>query len=208
MRLFKSFIFLFLLASLVGLFYLIQHLDEDDVQVLPQDHFVATLQADSLLHAASLDSQQVKEPSSITALYEDYEVGFEVGYLVILKSNRNIGKYPMGALTLTQLLVTDLNGDDYPECWVLAKKPSRQVEIFALNLSSGPIKRINFPNLKGSQSFGYAGHDTLYLEKSSIVRQFKFANDPYSDLESGQRVCFYQFGKDLSFVLKKTIDLE
>jgi hypothetical protein len=78
----------------------------------------------------------------------------------------------------------------------------------AFEYGSGHIREISFPNLKGRQAFGYAGGDSLYFEKNSLVRLVKYANDPYADFGNGYRACYYTFGKDQSFILKKTLDLE
>jgi hypothetical protein len=131
-----------------------------------------------------------------------------MGFIYVTKSNRLIGKFDVKNSMIRQLILADLNGDDSPECWILGLRSINRAEIFALTMQAGHLKRINFPILKGSQAFGYAGGDSLYLEKSAIVRQFNFVNDPYADVETGKRVCYYQFGKDQSFVLKKTLDLE
>ncbi len=208
MRLIKSLLFIVLLATLVFLLYFVTNSEEEAVQVSLQDQLTLAEHSDSLLRKELLDTLQISRTSPMSALFEDFEARLENGNIVISKGNRLVGQYSLNQLTLRQVLLADLNGDDVPECWLLGIKSSKQVEIFALEIKSGHIKRINFPTLKGSQAFGYVGADSLYFDKSTIARQFKFTNDPYADVESGRRVCFYQFGKDHSFVLKKTIDLE
>lgn len=208
MRLVKSFIFLLLVACLVGLLMVIQNWEDQPVQVSIQDQLSLAEQSDSLIRSDVLDSQSLVHTFPVSALFEDYEARMEHGFIRVTQSNRLLGNYEVKKLAIRQLILADLNGDDMPECWVLGHKPSKQVEIFALEFKSGHSKRINFPTLKGSQAFGYVGGDSLYLEKTTIARQFNFAHDPYADVESGKRVCFYQYGKDQSFVLKKTIDLE
>ena len=208
MRLVKFILFIVLLTSMVGLFYFVQQWEDEPVQVSLDDQLHFSSSADSLATHAEVDNLQIQQPTVINALLEDYEAHVENHVLLFSKSNLLLHQYKLNEIVVDQLLLADMNGDDMPECWVLGHKPSKQVEIFALEFKSGHSKRINFPTLKGSQAFGYAGADSLYFDKSTIARQFKFTNDPYADVESGRRVCFYQFGKDQSFVLKKTIDLE
>jgi hypothetical protein len=206
MRLIKFILFIVLVTSMLGLVYFVQQWEDEPVQVNLDDQLRFSSSADSLASHAAIDTQQISQ--AINALLEDYEAHVENHVLLFSKSNRLLHQYKLNQIEVDQLLLADMNGDDMPECWVLGHKPSKQVEIFALEFKSGHSKRINFPTLKGSQAFGYAGGDSLYLEKTTIARQFKFAHDPYADVESGKRVCFYQYGKDQSFVLKKTIDLE
>ena len=208
MRLVKFLIFLILVAILIGLLVYIHAWDDEPVQVSFKDQVALVDQSDSLLREDLLDSQAVVQTAPISALFEDYEARVDMGFIYITKSNRLIGKFDVKNSMIRQLILADLNGDDSPECWILGFKSINRAEIFALTMQAGHLKRINFPILKGSQAFGYAGGDSLYLEKSAIARQFKFTNDPYSVVESGNRVCYYQFGKDQSFVLKKTLDLE
>ncbi len=208
MRLVKFILFIVLLTSMVGLFYFVQHSEDESVLVSLDDQLHFSSSADSLALHAEVDTLQIQQPTAINALLEDYEAHVENHVLLFSKSNQLVNKYKLNKIEVDQLLLADMNGDDMPECWVLGHKPSKQVEIFALEFKSGHGKRINFPTLKGSQAFGYVGGDSLYLEKTTIARQFNFAHDPYADVESGKRVCFYQYGKDQSFVLKKTIDLE
>lgn len=208
MRLVKFILFIVLVTSMIGLFYFVQHWEDDSVQVNLDDQINYSSSTDSLASHAEVDTQQIFQHTTINALLEDYEVHVENQMLFFSKSNQLLYQYKLNKIKVDQLLLADMNGDDQPECWVLGHKPSKQVEIFALEFKSGHGNRINFPTLKGSQSFGYVGGDSLYLEKTTIARQFNFAHDPYADVESGKRVCFYQYGKDQSFVLKKTIDLE
>ena len=208
MRLIKSFIFLILLACLGLLLYFMSNLDEDAVQVDFQDQLTLASNADSLLREQSLDTSKLVATKVVSAVYEDYEVVLEKSVLLISKSNKIIYHKDFPNLTIRQILMSDMNEDDAPECWILGLNKSNKSEIFALEINAGQINRINFPTLKGRQAFGYAGGDSLYFDRFAIVRQFKYANDPYADLSSGNRACFYQFGIDQSFVLKKTLDLE
>lgn len=208
MRLIKSIIFLILLASLGILLYYMSNLDEDAVQVNFQDQLTVASNTDSLLRDQSLDTSKIVSTNIVSTVYEDYEVLVEKSVLTITKSNQIVYKKDFPKLTIRQILMSDMNEDDAPECWILGLNSSNNSEIFALEINSGQINRINFPTLKGRQAFGYAGGDSLYFDRFTIVRQFKYANDPYADLSSGNRACYYQFGIDQSFVLKKTLDLE
>jgi len=208
MRLLKSLIFFVLLAVLGCLLYYVQFDEEDSNQVTFQDQLMVDSQVDTLLRENVVDTSQMSLNKSLTVLYYDYEVFMDKTTLKIQKSNQLVYQKDFPHLTIRQILMADMNGNDMPECWILGLKESKSVEIFALEVKLGHTKRINFPTLKGSQAFGYAGEDSLYLDKSTIVRQFKFVNDPNADLSAGTRACYYQFGIDQSFILKKTLDLE
>ena len=207
MRLVKALIFLLLLVSLFGLFMYIQDWDDESVPVTVQDQMTFDSQADSMQHKEVLDSLLNERSIPLNALFEDYEAKVLSDTLIFSKSNQILGRYPLCQLQIKQVILADLNEDATPECWILGFKPRKRVEIFALTILSGHIKRINFPILKGRQAFGYRGEDSLFLDKSTLARQFKFADDPYAEMETGYRVCYYQFGKDQSFILKKTLDL-
>lgn len=207
MRLIKAIVFLLLLVTLIGLLLYIQDWDEDSVPVTLHEQISLAEQSDSIIRKVEYDSLNVDRPAPLSAMFQDYEANVEIDAITLKKSNQIIGKYRLNQLTIQQVILADLNDDDVPECWILGLKHSKQSDIFALTIQAGHIKRINFPTLKGRQAFGYVGKDSLYLDKSTLARQFEFANDPYSDIESGHRVCYYQFGKDQSFVLKKTLDL-
>lgn len=207
MRLIKAIVFLLLLVTLIGLLVYIQDWDEESVPVTLHEQISLAEQADSIIRKVEYDSLNVDRPAPLSAIFEDYEANVEIDAITLKKSNQIIGKYRLNQLTIQQVILADLNDDDVPECWILGVKHSKKSDIFALTIQAGHIIRINFPTLKGRQAFGYVGKDSLYLDKSTLARQFEFANDPYSDIESGHRVCYYQFGKDQSFVLKKTLDL-
>lgn len=207
MRLIKAIVFLLLLVTLIGLLVYIQDWDEESVPVTLHEQISLAEQADSIIRKVEYDSLNFDRPAPLSAIFQDYEANVEIDAITLKKSNQIIGKYRLNQLTIQQVILANLNDDDVPECWILGVKHSKQSDIFALTIQAGHIKRINFPTLKGRQAFGYVGKDSLYLDKSTLARQFEFANDPYSDIESGHRVCYYQFGKDQSFVLKKTLDL-
>jgi hypothetical protein len=207
MRLVKTIIFLLLLVTLIGLLVYIQDWDEESVPVTMHDQLSLVEQSDLNQRTAETDSLGMDRPAPLSAFFEDYEANVESKAIIFKKSNQMLGKYQLNQLTIQQVILADLNEDDVPECWILALKPSKRAEIFALTIQAGQINRINFPTLKGRQAFGYIGKDSLYLDKSTLARQFEYANDIYSEIESGRRVCYYQFGKDQSFVLKKTLDL-
>ena len=78
----------------------------------------------------------------------------------------------------------------------------------AVEITGRFVKSLRFPDLKGRQRFGYAGKDSLYFVKTTIVRSFQFKNDLYSDLGNGYRACYYSLGPDQSFILTKTLDSE
>ncbi len=106
-----------------------------------------------------------------------------------------------------RIVSSDLNVDDYPEFW-LQFVDNKQTKFLGFQWEEGKLIPLNFPEIKGRQRFGYIGNDSLYLEKGFLVREFKFANDSFAEMANGSRKCYYTFGKDKSFMLKKTIDYE
>ena len=56
----------------------------------------------------------------------------------------------------------------------------------------------------------YCNTDKKFLPDRYVIGTCPYckANDQYSDLVNGVRVCFYSLGPDNSFVLKKTLDFE
>ncbi len=208
MRLVKFIVLICFIVSLGAIFYYVQKLDDDNVVVNLDDHFVVASQGDSLARQVDVDTHSVKSTSTISTLFQDYEARMSGDSLLFVKGNSIVFKEALSKIVVRQILLSDLNENDAPECWVLGLNSNKSTTIHAYEYRSGHINRINFPKLKGSQAFGYVGSDSLFFDKTGIVRQFNYENDPYADLSSGKRACYYQFGKDQSFILKKTIDLE
>lgn len=208
MRLVKYLILVFFFLSLGAIFYVVQKMDNEVVQVNMDDRFAVALQGDTLARQVELDTHQTIPSAVISTLFQDYEARMEGDTMLLIKGNNVLLKESILHRFVRQILLSDLNQNDAPECWVLSENPQKQTRIQVFEYKSGHGIRINFPKLKGSQAMGYAGADTLYFDKTGIVRQFNYLNDPYADFSNGKRACFYQFGKDQSFILKKTLDLE
>lgn len=196
------------LLTLGAIFFFIQKMDEETVEVNLGDQFIVSEQGDSISRQEVIDTNQIKPSKTLSTLFQDYEARMSGDSLVFLKGNSIIFKELLSNIVVRQILLSDLNENEGPECWVIGLNSNRSTDIHVYEYNKGHVNRINFPKLKGSQAFGYAGMDTLYFEKMGIVRQFQFENDPYADFSSGKRACYYQFGKDQSFILKKTLDLE
>lgn len=208
MRLVKFIVLICFIVSLGAIFYYVQKLDDESVAVNLDDQLVVSSQGDSLARQVDVDTNLVKLTPTLSTLFQDYEARMSGDSLLFVKGNSIVFKEALSNIDVRQILLSDLNENDAPECWVLGLNSNKSTTIHAYEYQSGHINRINFPKLKGSQAFGYVGSDSLYFDKTGIVRQFKYENDPYADLSSGKRACYYQFGKDQSFILKKTIDLE
>lgn len=208
MRLVKFTILIFFILCLGAIFYYIQKLDDETVSVNVDDQLVVASQGDSLAQQVDVDTLLIKPSPALSTLFQDYEASMRGDSLVLLKGNSIIFKEALSKLEVKQILLSDLNENDAPECWLLGLNSKGSIAILAYEYHSGHVNRINFPKLKGSQAFGYVGSDSLYFDKTGIVRQFHYENDPYADLSSGKRACYYQFGKDQSFILNKTLDLE
>jgi hypothetical protein len=210
MRILKSLLFLGLLSALGFLFWYIAAHDQDsNANVSLEDNMMASGFSDSL--RLNTQSDTLKEVAAVdvvvNAIIEDFEAKLDSNNFQIFKSNQLIfsRKLPW---KVKQILASDLNGNQLPEFWIYGVTTSKKSHILAFEYGSGRVREIVFPTLKGRQAFGYAGGDSLYFEKNSIVRIVKYVNDPYADFGNGYRACFYTFGKDQSFILKKTLDLE
>lgn len=210
MRMYKSLIFVGLLAALGFLFwYINSHEQLASSEVSLEDNLMASGFSDSLRQHIQPDSNATisTEPVVLNAFIEDFEAKLDSNQLVIFKSSQLIFSKKIN-WQVKQILASDLNGNQFPEFWIYGQNASKRTQILAFEYGSGHIREISFPNLKGRQAFGYAGGDSLYFEKNSLVRLVKYANDPYADFGNGYRACYYTFGKDQSFILKKTLDLE
>ncbi len=196
------------LFSIGAIFYFVLKMDEETVEVNLADQLAVSAQGDSLARQELLDTNEMKPTALVSTLFQDYEVRVVLDSLIWLKGNSILAKEIIGKGQVQQILLSDLNENDAPECWIVIRKPNQQINIRAMEYVAGRINRINFPKLKGSQAFGYVGSDSLFLDKTGIVRQFIYVDDPYADLSSGKRACYYQFGKDQSFILKKTLETE
>ncbi len=210
MRMLKSLLFLGLLTALGFLFWFIAaHDQQSNVEVSLEDNLMASGFADSLRLQSQPDSSATitGESTVINAFIEDFEAKVDSNVFEVYKSNQLIFSKKI-TWPVKQILASDLNGNQLPEFWVYGQNASKRTQILAFEYGSGHVREISFPTLKGRQAFGYVGGDSLYFEKSSLVRLVKYANDPYADFGNGYRACYYSFGKDQSFILKKTLDLE
>jgi hypothetical protein len=211
MRILKGLLFLGLLSALGFLFWFIAAQDQDsNAGVSLEDNMILNGLSDSLSQSSTQpDSMNIvpTEALVVNAIIEDFEAKLDSNQFQIVKSSQLIFSRKIG-WKVTQILASDLNGNQMPEFWIYGVNASKKSQILAFEYESGRIREIAFPKLKGRQAFGYAGGDSLYFEKNSLVRLVKYVNDPYADFGSGYRACFYTFGKDQSFILKKTLDLE
>ncbi len=127
---------------------------------------------------------------------------FEVYQLENKLSERKLSFYGF-----EKIISSDLNLDENPEFW-LQFQLNNQYKYLGFQLEKGKLITLNFPSIRGRQQVGYIGNDSLFLEKGLLVREFQFKNDPFAEMSNGFRKCYYAFGKDKSFVLKKTLDYE
>ena len=199
-----------LLSALGFLFWYIAAQDQDsNASVSLEDNIMASGFSDSLRQNTQPDSMNVvpAEVMVVNATIEDFEAKLDSNQFQIFKSSQLIFSRKI-SWKVNQILASDLNGNQLPEFWIYGLNSSKKSQILAFEYGSGRIREVAFPTLKGRQAFGYAGGDSLYFEKNSLVRLVKYVNDPYADFGNGYRACFYTFGKDQSFILKKTVDLE
>ncbi|MCZ2480179.1 hypothetical protein VR611_03375 [Aquirufa nivalisilvae] len=210
-KIIRFFSFLLLVCLLAGLIYYVQQKEEMEEQstIRLEEMDLVQRYQDSLNNPPKLNEQS--NSSEFYTKFEDIEAKIETETNKIVfkvsKSNQAIFQKEFLHVSCKQILSSDLNGDMQPEFWILVTKGKSSL-IYAFEYQKGNLKEVQFPVLKGRQNFGYAGNDSLHVDKSYIVRSFDFKNDPYSDLPEGMRACYYSFGTDRSFVLNKTLDLE
>ena len=206
-KLLKFFLFVLLLGFLAYIFIYIDELDDKPEETVITDVDVVKTYGDSLALIAVDDTISRNLQASLTSAFEDFTVSAEDGLIRMEKSHSVLLEKKVSNYKAVSVLATDLNGNDKPEFWV-AGWQGKNYRIFAFEYESGKIRAIRFPAIMGRQRLGYAGADSLYLEKAAIVHSFGYENDPYADISSGIRACYYKYGADGSFVLSKTLDLE
>ena len=214
MRYIKSFLFVGILGILIFVFKQIYQIEEADSGTkFPDISAETTVKqfADSLGSASQIDSIKSAN-ANLTAQIDDYDA--RVYYqgdsciLEIKKSHALLTRRTWKDLHVQNLLCSDLNGNQQPEFWLQATSNKNLADFKAVEITGRFVKSLRFPDLKGRQRFGYAGKDSLYFVKTTIVRSFQFKNDLYSDLGNGYRACYYSLGPDQSFILTKTLDSE
>lgn len=211
----KSFLFIGIIFLLIDLIYFIVNQDiteNDKVAYDFNDEKIVNSAMDSISNMKlTLDTFEKISPVYLTQV-EDFEAKAEVEKdfvnFQIFKSHELVFEKKIKNFKIKNLLSSDLNNNQQPEFWVYGSDDAHKFKIYGYEYNKNSFILINFPNLKGRQEFGYAGMDSLYFAKSSIVRSFQFKNDQYSELENGVRVCYYSLGPDNSFVLNKTLDFE
>lgn len=206
-KLLKFFLFVLLLGFLAYIFVYIGELDDKPEESVITDVDVVKSYGDSLARIAMDDTISRNLQARLTSAFEDFTVSAEDGLIRMEKSHSVLLEKKVSNYKAVSVLATDLNGNDKPEFWV-AGWQGKNFRIFAFEYESGKIRDIRFPAIIGRQRLGYAGADSLYLEKAAIVHSFGYENDPYADISSGIRACYYKYGADGSFVLSKTLDLE
>ncbi|WP_459470388.1 hypothetical protein [Aquirufa beregesia] len=204
-------LFLLLVSLLVGLIFYVQQ--EEDIEKqsnIGLEELDLVQRYQDSLNRLQKPVEHDKIPEYTTKI-EDFEAKVETLTAKIVfsvsKSNHTIYRREFLDVRCKQILSSDLNSDMQPEFWLLVSQGKNRL-IYAFEYQKGNLKAVHFPVLKGRQNFGYAGNDSLHVDKSYIVRSFDFQNDPYSDLSEGIRACYYSFGTDRSFILNKTLDLE
>lgn len=206
-KLLKFFLFVLLLGFLAYIFVYIGELDDKPEESVITDVDVVKTYGDSLARIAVDDTIARNLQARLTSAFEDFTVSAEDGLIRMEKSHSVLLEKKVSNYKAVSVLATDLNGNDKPEFWV-AGWQGKNYRIFAFEYESGRIRAIRFPAIMGRQRLGYAGADSLYLEKAAIVHSFGYENGSYADISSGIRACYYKYGADGSFVLSKTLDLE
>jgi len=202
---------IFLLSYLIY-FIMSQDLNENNIIYDVNDQKIVNSAIDSITHSENVVDTLDKILPAYSTQVEDFEAKAEMNtdYIVlqIFKSHQLIFEKKIKKIKIKNLICSDLNNNSQPEFWIFGDDNAHKFKIYGYEYSKNSFNLIKFPNLKGRQEFGYSGNDSIYFIKSDIVRSFQFKNDHYSELENGNRVCFYSLGPDNSFILKKTLDFE
>jgi len=202
---------IFLLSYLIY-FIMSQDLNENNIIYDVNDQKIVNSAIDSITHSENVVDTLVEILPAYSTQVEDFEAKAEINsdYIVlqIFKSHQLIFEKKIKKIKIKNLICSDLNNNSQPEFWIFGDDNAHKFKIYGYEYGKNSFNLIKFPNLKGRQEFGYSGNDSIYFIKSDIVRSFQFKNDHYSELENGNRVCFYSLGPDNSFVLKKTLDFE
>lgn len=214
MKFIKSLLFIGILLGLIVVFKQIYQIEEADTSTnIPDLSEEITVRqfADSLGSTDQIDTFKAVN-AHLSAQIEDYDARIvyrgDSCIFEISKSHRLFVRRAWKDVTVDNLLCSDLNGNQRPEFWLQAKTKKNFADFKAFEISDAGVSTLPFPGLKGRQRFGYAGDDSLYFIKTTIVRSFRFKNDLYSDLGNGFRACYYSLGPDQSFILTKTLDSE
>jgi hypothetical protein len=206
-KLLKFFLFLLLVGFLAYIFFYIAELDNKPENTEVTDIDVVKAYGDSLSQIAVDDTVSKPTDTALTSAFEDFTISVANGNIHIEKSHAVLLDNQLVDFKASSVIATDLNGNEKPEFWVGGWQ-GKNYRIIAFEYESGKVRTVRFPAIMGRQRLGYAGADSLYLEKAAIVHSFDFENDPYSDIGFGIRLCYYKYGTDGSFVLSKTLDLQ
>lgn len=206
-KLLKFFLFVILLGFLAYIFVYISELDDQPEKTEVVDIDVVKAYGDSLALIAVDDTTSKPLSSLKSSAFEDFTISVDNGHLQVEKSHEVIMDKSIQGFISQTVLATDLNGNGLPEFWV-AGFEGKKYRVFAFEYKAGKLGSVRFPGIMGRQQLGYAGGDSLFLEKAAIVHSFDYENDPYADISSGVRNCYYKYGVDGSFVLTKTLDLD
>ena len=206
-KLLKFFLFLLLVGFLAYIFVYISELDNKPENTEVTDIDVVKAYGDSLSQIAADDTVSKPTVTALTSAFEDFTISVADGTIHIEKSHSVLLDDKLVDFKASSVLATDLNGNENPEFWVGGWQ-GKNYRIVAFEYENGKVRSVRFPAIMGRQRLGYAGLDSLYLEKAAIVHSFDFENDPYSEIGFGIRLCYYKYGADRSFVLSKTVDLQ
>jgi hypothetical protein len=206
-KLLKFFLFLLLVGFLAYIFVYISELDNKPENTEVTDIDVVKAYGDSLSQIAADDTISKPTVTALTSAFEDFTISVADGTIHIEKSHSVLLDDKLVDFKASSVLATDLNGNENPEFWVGGWQ-GKNYRIIAFEYGNGKVRSVRFPVIMGRQRLGYAGLDSLYLEKAAIVHSFDFENDPYSEIGFGIRLCYYKYGADGSFVLSKTVDLQ
>jgi hypothetical protein len=208
MKILKTISFFVILLFLSGiLFWVFQWEKTEGENPINENDFQKIMgQSQPMREKEPLDSVHV-----LKTMFTDLEASLsqkgENVVFILMRNEVKLFEKIMPKAQIHQIMCSDLNGDEFPEFW-LSVYLGKKVQFYAFEYVKSQMKALRFPRLMGRQNFGYAGNDTLFLEKNYLVRNFTFKNDTFSDIFNGKRSCFYTFGKDQSFTLIRTLDYE
>ena len=153
MEILKGLLFLGILGLLVFVFkqmYQLEEIDSSQNSALLSEELTAKQFADSLRSIASFDTLKQAD-ARLTAQIDDFDARIiyqgDTCVLEVKKSHRLIARRTWKYLRVSNLMCSDLNGNQDPEFWLYGLNKLNKIEFKAFEFSGVFVKVLYFPNL-------------------------------------------------------------
>jgi hypothetical protein len=213
-----SFVLVTFIIFLAGALFWFETQDDDENIVLPDSVIQELQEKDSLEKAHFLNQPPLKVQETLQneLVFEQTKDAYNFKIirdslglkLVVFYGTDLVGIGRDKAFeNMIKAETTDLNSDDYPEILIYSKEKNKL--IFTGFEAQNGLHKFSLPALMGRQAFGYAGQDSIYIsENGNLIRQFRYKNDSFADIQTGTRTCEYALGFDLKFSMIKSLNNE